>query len=114
MKDKVRGQCKACPWKVSTVPERDIPDGYCEVKHKNLKSTISIDPVGEALHPVIRVMACHEFPVDKEQACVGWLANQLGPCNNIALRLLAMRGEVPEFKLVGEQHERFEDTLPKK
>jgi len=34
---KARRQCKACPWRKDVVPERDIPGGYCEVKHANLK-----------------------------------------------------------------------------
>lgn len=112
MTTKEQKQCKACPWKTSTVPERDIPDGYCKVKHENLRSTIA-DPTSNGFNPVIRAMACHEFPVGKERVCVGWLGNQLGPGNNIALRMLALKGGVPKFKLVGEQHARFEDTLPR-
>lgn len=108
-----RVQCKACPWKVSTVPDRDIPGGYCETRHKALKGTIA-DPGEIRFAHAIRVMACHESPVGKEIECVGWLANQLGPGNNIALRMQLIMGALPEFELVGEQHERFEDTLPKR
>lgn len=58
-----------------------------------------------------RKMACHETAVGKEAVCVGWLANQLGPGNNLALRMEAMTGRLPDFELRGEQHARFEDTL---
>lgn len=104
----MRKQCKACPWKVSTVPERDIPGGYCAKKHRSLKSTIAEGYDGM---PLVQ-MACHEFPIGKEQVCVGWLANQLGPGNNIGLRLRAAHGLIPPFLLDGAQHETFEDTLP--
>lgn len=33
-------QCAKCPWKVSTNPN-EIPDGYCETKHKVLEETIA-------------------------------------------------------------------------
>lgn len=111
---KRRVQCKACPWRVDCEPAEDIPGGYCETKHKNLKSTIA-EPGALRFGP-LRMMACHESPGEDSKrqpfVCVGWLANQLGPGNNIALRLRAATGEFPDFELVGEQHERFEDTLP--
>ena len=34
-------QCKACPWKVTTDPERDIPGGYSAAKHRSLSCTIA-------------------------------------------------------------------------
>lgn len=106
-------QCAKCPWKKSTNPH-DIPNGYCDIKHGNLKSTIAkpgdISNVGGDL----RIMACHEHDVGEEAHCVGWLANQLGAGNNIALRLNMMNCENAHLiKLGGEQHECFEDTLPK-
>lgn len=107
---KPRRQCKACPWRVGVDAPRDIPGGYCETKHAKLKGTIRSGL--ESLNGPLRVMACHEYDVGAELPCVGWLANQLGPGNNIALRLRAMRGELPKFTLRGEQHETFEDTLP--
>lgn len=109
-----RRQCAKCPWKKSTNPH-DIPGGYCEIKHANLKSTIAdqSDPISQIMGGELRMMACHEFPEGREEPCVGWVAHQLGPGNNIALRLAARSGRVPvDFDLVGEQHERFEDTLP--
>lgn len=107
---KKRRQCKQCPWKVGSNPH-DIPNGYEVEKHRALKRTIA-EPGALNLGPEIRVMACHESKVGADTVCVGWLAHQLGPGNNIALRLLMMRGKLPAFELVGEQHERFEDTLP--
>lgn len=115
----MRRQCKACPWKKSTDPERDIPGGYCATKHRNLKRTIADadmlgNPMGAIFGGTFRLMACHETAVGKELPCVGWLAHQLGPGNNLALRMGVINGQIDaDFELVGEQHETFEDTLPK-
>lgn len=109
-----RKQCAKCPWRVDVDPH-DIPNGYCEVKHANLEDTIARPgDVSEFLRVGgLRMMACHESKPSKEIACIGWLANQLGRGNNIGLRLMAMRDrKLTDFELVGEQHERFEDTLP--
>ena len=63
----------------------------------------------EAMH----IMACHESPVGAERPCVGWVHQQLGDGNNIALRLRVMLGsmEAPG-DLVSDQHACLEDTLP--
>lgn len=105
-----RRQCKHCPWKVDTDPT-EIPNGYCETKHRNLRSSIA-EP-GSLNLGQLRIFACHESKLGKELPCVGWLANQLGPGNNIGLRLAVLSGRISaDYKLDGEQHERFEDTLP--
>lgn len=106
-----RKQCSKCPWKVTTDPH-DIPNGYCETKHRNLTSAIA--KPGELNLTQLRMMACHETNKrGKELPCVGYLANQLGPGNNIGLRLAVRSGRISaDFELDGEQHERFEDTLP--
>lgn len=108
---KPRRQCAKCPWKVSVDPH-NIPNGYCELKHAGLSSTIAepeILPGGEALH----LMACHETPTGKELPCVGWLAHQLGRGNNLGLRLAVVRGRVDgRVETDGEQHDCLEDTLP--
>ena len=104
----IRKQCSKCPWKVSTDPY-EIPNGYSEDKHRDLERTICHDPTGSIAQRELRIMACHETHNDP---CVGWLANQLGPGNSLALRLRAIAGEIEEFELDGEQHEAFEDTLP--
>ena len=103
----MRKQCKKCPWRKGVDP-REIPDGYCERQHRALAATIARPGV---LSP-LRMMACHETPIGKENPCIGWLANQLGPGNNIPLRLAAHNGLIEEFRTVGEQHLSFEDTLP--
>lgn len=115
MKLKRTKQCAKCPWRVDVDPH-DIPDGYCETKHAALSSTIAEpDDIGEALEMLsgrrpLHIMACHETG---DAHCVGWLANQMGPGNNIALRISLLDCEnLDRLKLVGEQHERFEDTLP--
>ena len=105
-------QCKACPWKVTTDPARDIPGGYNEARHRALKNTIA-EPGLMVFTGSLHLMACHESAVGAEKACVGWLANQLGPGNNIGLRVAGMIGDLEDFELDGDQHERFEDTLPK-
>lgn len=106
-----RKQCAKCPWRVDVDPN-DIPNDYCEAKHRALSDTIAKEGVLNINGP-LRIMACHETKLGKELPCVGWLAHQLGPGNNIGLRLAVRSGRVSaDFELVGEQHERFEDTLP--
>lgn len=104
-------QCKACPWKVSTVPERDIPNGYSQELHERLRRTIA-EP-GDCRGST-RIMACHEHPPGGEVPCVGWVINQLGPGNNIGLRILALDGRFRDLEVDGPQHRHFEDTLPKR
>jgi hypothetical protein len=104
-----RRQCEKCPWKKGVDPF-DIPNGYDPKLHRSLKDTIATDTriVGG-----VTMMACHETKRGKERPCVGWLVNQLGPGNNITLRMAAACGRVDaDVETVGEQHERFEDTLP--
>lgn len=103
-------QCPKCPWKVSTDPT-EIPYGYCETKHKNLKSTIAQEGKIDFSAPA---MACHHSIDGDGMYCVGWVVNQLGTGNNIALRMRMLNCEnIGEIKLVGEQHVTFEDTLPR-
>ena len=107
-----RLQCSKCPWKVSTNPY-DIPNDYCPTKHANLKDTIA--PPEFLIAGSIRIMACHESPTGKELPCVGWFHHQMGVGNNIGLRLAVMSKNIgidANVQTVGEQHERFEDTLP--
>ena len=103
-------QCSKCPWRKDVDPH-DIPNGYDEKKHCDLKSTIAKPADLTALSdPGLHVMACHET---ESAHCIGWLINQLGPGNNIALRLrMRSCGNMRQVTLVGEQHARFEDTLP--
>lgn len=103
-------QCAKCPWKVSTDPF-DIPDGYCELKHKNLSDTIAKEGVLNL--GVLKVMACHHSDGNDQMYCIGWLNHQLGAGNNIGLRLSMRNCEnIRDIKVYGEQHKKFEDTLP--
>ena len=100
-------QCEKCPWRVETDPH-DIPNGYCETKHRALESTIA-KPSDGFLGPVA-AMACHET---HDAHCLGWLMNQIGVGNNIGLRIQMMNCEnASKIRLKGEQHATFEDTLP--
>jgi hypothetical protein len=100
-------QCAKCPWIVGVDPH-EIPNGYSEDKHRALKATIAQSPM-ESLR-MGSAMACHET---HNAHCIGWLVNQIGPGNNIGLRLRLISCEnAHAIRLCGEQHERFEDTLP--
>lgn len=102
-------QCAKCPWKAGSNPNK-IPNGYNRRKHEALECTIAKE-AGFTAGP-LRVMGCHE---DHEAHCIGWLVNQLGPGNNISLRLSIRRCEnIREVKTHGKQHERFKDTLKRK
>jgi Family of unknown function (DUF6283) len=107
-----RLQCAKCPWKKGVDPH-DIPNGYEEKKHCDLKDTIA-EP-GTFRPGVRRMTACHETDIGEEKPCVGWLIHQLNEGNNIGLRMAVMHGVVDaNVRTVGPQHLRFEDTLPKK
>lgn len=109
---KPRRQCKKCPWKVGTNPY-DIPNHYDVEKHRALDRTVA-EPGALRFDDTICLMACHETGGSTAQLpCVGWLVHQLGPGNNIALRIYAACGQVDtNVETVGPQHKRFEDTLP--
>lgn len=105
-------QCAKCPWKVETNPY-DIPHGYCEIKHRNLQKTIAKE-TDFSFGDMLQVMACHHSKKTEMEHCVGWVHNQLGVGNNIGLRLKMMFYEnIQDLKIIGEQHLRFEETLPR-
>ncbi len=100
-------QCEKCPWLVEVDPH-DIPNGYCEKKHRALKRTIARPGALNFGQP--NAMACHE---GHDAHCIGWLVNQVGPGNNIGLRIRMISCQnAKKIRLRGEQHQRFEDTLP--
>lgn len=102
-------QCAKCPW-IADVDPHEIPNGYCETKHRALESTIAKPGDFATAFGAQRVMACHET---HDAHCVGWLVNQLGPGNNIGMRLRMMTCEnARAIRLRGEQHQTFEETLP--
>lgn len=111
MKLKRTLQCEKCPWRKDVNPN-DIPNGYSKDKHAALDKTIAKGgDYSSVFSKELHVMACHET---HNSHCIGWLVNQLGAGNNIGLRI-AMRNceNIGRVKTVGEQHETFEDTLPK-
>lgn len=103
-------QCAKCPWRVDIDPF-DIPDGYSVELHRALQETIA-DPDSLSLS-CGKAMSCHEHHSDEQVFCVGWLWNQLGVGNNIALRMQMIHCENADMiEVVGEQHKHFRDTLP--
>lgn len=108
-----RKQCSKCPWKVTTDPY-DIPNGYSSKLHRGLKKTIA-KPEARGMYGGLEIMACHETNKGEELPCVGWLVHQMGPGNNIGLRFAVIQKRIDgNVETVGPQHQRFEDTLPKK
>jgi hypothetical protein len=109
-------QCAKCPWKKSTNP-KDIPNGYSKSLHQKLRRSIApsveaqLRRMTTSIH--LSAMACHESRKGVETFCVGWLMNQLGPGNNIGLRMAMRSFDLSGITLDGEQHETFKDTLPK-
>lgn len=103
-------QCAHCPWRTDVDPH-DIPDGYSVDKHRDLAGTVADQGNPTAtIGGSLRVMACHETGTTH---CLGWLMNQIGPGNNIGLRLAVRHcSNIADVHLIGEQHERFEDTIP--
>ena len=106
-------QCAKCPWKVST-NAFEIPDGYSVELHKNLSKTIAVPgDLRDLKIGVTRAMACHHSSKGEREFCVGYLNNQLGAGNNIALRLSMINCEnIGDIKVVGPQHSTFEETIP--
>lgn len=101
-------QCKACPWRTEAALE-DIP-AYSAEKHRELRATIADpnDVAGQFQGPQ-RVMTCHET---EAAHCLGWLVNQAGDGNNIALRMkMRTCANAEKIRLRGEQHQTFADTL---
>lgn len=103
-------QCAKCPWKKNTDP-LEIPNGYSVEKHKALEDTIAKEgDLSGLFSGGLRVMACHE---SHDAHCIGWLMNQVGPGNNIALRIQLLSCEnTKEIRVIGDQHRTFKETLP--
>lgn len=103
-------QCAKCPWRVGVNPH-DIPNGYEVEKHKALASTIAKPGDLCGLRGgELRAMACHET---EDAHCIGWLSHQLGPGNNIGLRVHVRDcANIGQLRTIGPQHESFAETLP--
>ena len=108
---KPRVQCKTCPWRKGASVDA-IPN-YREEWHRDLAGTIAESGSLRGMGGTLRVMACHYSTEGAEIPCVGWLAHQLGPGNNLALRLRAWTDpSLANFRTEGPQHACFKDTLP--
>lgn len=110
-------QCKNCPWRKDS-DLNDIPN-YNRDLHIGLKKTIwdkscqTHELVLALSSSGISMMSCHEASSDSQYICIGWLHNQLNQGNNIPLRIHASSCEnISSYKIVGEQHNCFEDTIP--
>jgi len=113
MKTSPRKQCKKCPWKIGADPLQ-IPNGYSVERHLGLRRTIAPEADLATVLDPLQIMGCHEHSVASGVPCVGWIINQLGPGNNIALRLRVMLGKFDaHVQAEGPQHQHFEDTLPR-
>ncbi len=100
-------QCAKCPWIKGSNPH-EIPNGYEVEKHRALAATIA-EP-GSMRGSDGRAFACHE---SHDAHCIGWLVNQVGPGNNIPLRIRMMTcANTKKIRLRGDQHASFEETLP--
>jgi hypothetical protein len=112
-------QCAACPWKTTTVPERDIPT-YDAAKHAALARTICpTEPEAMLAWTMAKlngdepthVFTCHDTD---EAHCVGWLHNQLGRGSNVVQRIaMSACTNAHRIRIDGPQHPTFEDTLPR-
>lgn len=102
-------QCSACPWRKDVDPN-DIPNGYTEERHRALESTIAREgDLSGVFSGELRIMACHEL---HDAHCIGWMVNQLGPGNNIGLRIhIRNCSNANLIRTIGEQHKTFEETL---
>lgn len=107
---KIIKQCLSCPWRVACEPDKDIPRYDLELA-KGLTRTIQ-SGIETMFQKVRHVMACHYSKPGDEFVCAGWLHNQIGPGNNLGVRLAVMTGQHPVPVVDGEQHENYEDTLP--
>ena len=100
---KTTKQCKACPWRVDVIPARDVP-GYEPGLYDRMRATLR-DGL-DSLAPGTRMsMACHHQVDGEELPCAGWIHNQLGVGNNLAVRINVGSGRLPVPQVIGEQHE---------
>lgn len=104
-------QCMSCPWRKEVDPMKDIPN-YSLGMHQDLVGSTIAREGDDVFTRELHVMACHKSKEGREVECVGWVANQLGPGNNIALRIRAMDGRYNQLELIGDQHETLEETIP--
>jgi hypothetical protein len=102
-------QCKSCPWRVDAELS-DIP-WYDKKMHLELTSTIWNFTRDGVKSPELRAMACHCSPEESPEMCVGWLLNQVGVGNNLALRLHLRKYDLSGVEVFGEQYETLSETI---
>ena len=103
--------CPSCPWRVDQ--DASVIPNYVQEKAEALLNTVGPD---DAFRPI---MACHHSVDEKMLACKGYLA-QVG-WSNINVRLMALRGEIPNPTEVYEAclengielHDDYETVLEK-
>lgn len=96
-----RKQCASCPWKRSVNPD-SLPGGYGHVDREAVARASIGDTV--SLRREAPRMGCHVVRPGPVLPCVGWLVQQLGPGNNLALRMDVMVGRVDgNVETVGPQ-----------
>lgn len=106
-------QCKSCPWKAGASVD-DIPR-YSRAKHRSLASTIAEPGSFAGIGGGMQMMQCHGSTDAAPMVCVGWLAHQIGPGNNLALRLrVATTPSLRDFVVDGPQRETFAETFARR
>lgn len=96
-----RLQCASCPWKLSINPDA-LPANYGHVD-RDAVVRASAEP-GSFRRPEGPPIGCHVVRPGPVLPCVGWLVQQLGPGNNLALRMKVIAGVVDDtVETVGPQ-----------
>lgn len=104
-----RKQCRKCPWKVGT--GKNIPNGFARDARDRMQRMTAMP--GSLVRTEL-LMQCHETPETKPLPCVGWLVHQLGPGNNLRLRMALIAGQIDgNVETIGPQHRRPEDVVPR-
>ena len=102
-------QCPTCPWRVGA--RVDAIPRYERAKHEALRDTIAEPGSLCGLGRGLKVMACHYSRDEAPTPCAGWLNHQLGPGNNLALRLAALGDERMRPEVDGAQRRNLAATL---
>lgn len=96
-----RKQCASCPWKTSIDPDA-LPGKYGHVRRDAVARASASGT--RSLRTDTPGMGCHVKRPGPVLPCVGWLVQQLGPGNNIGLRMQVAAGLVDgNVETVGPQ-----------
>lgn len=104
-------QCANCPWKKSTKHEDiDRREGFDVEYYKSVRDDFVSRPGFIGMSQDHDNMGCHKHPDEDDVPCIGWLAHEVGPGNNIGLRLWLTQFENSwDIETVGEQHKSIYD-----